>query len=107
MRNGLLRLAALGMMAAAVLHLIFIGFAGAGEVFYTGLAVLAAAGLWTGWRSIAWAVLLGIIVAMGVSAARIGSDPVPDALLLALVAVDAFAAVCTFFALWRKRAPAD
>ncbi|MDF0600269.1 hypothetical protein P1J78_05970 [Psychromarinibacter sp. C21-152] len=94
--------------AAAVLQLValVLGADGAGWMLGLGaavLAALAAAGLWRGWRWLAWPVLPGVIVAAGLALGGIGTPGAPDALRLAMGLVDAAVAICLFAALWRPR----
>ena len=69
MRKGLMRLAALVMLAIAGLHMVSLMLAGPLAEGLAGAlpavaAVAVAAGLWRGWRWVAWLAMLGAIVGL-------------------------------------------
>lgn len=105
MRKGVMRLAALVMLAIAGLHLVSLMLAGPLAAGLAGAlpavaAVAVAAGLWRGWRWVAWLAMLGAIVAFGAVLGRVGVSPVPDGVLYLLaIAYGAFS-VMSFTLLW-------
>ncbi|QFS82498.1 hypothetical protein FIU97_06730 [Roseivivax sp. THAF40] len=88
------------LMVVAVFHLVAAWFAGLTEMGLAGLALAAGLILQAGLRWTGWLVMLALILAMGARAAEIGLPPVPDALDMAILALDALAALSLFTALW-------
>lgn len=108
MRRGLLRVAALLMLAVAGLHLVSALLAGGASAALVGVlpaivAVAVAIGLWRGWRWLAWLAMLAAIVALGAVLGRVGISPVQDVVLYLLAAAYAAYVVVAFILLWWGR----
>lgn len=101
---GGFRFGAMMMGVAAVLHLLLVPFAGLSELTLVGLALVAGAILWTGWRGPGWLVMLALIVATGVELSRLGGGVVHDLLIGGVVLADLGAILSVFVALWKGRA---
>lgn len=108
MRAELLGAAAGLMLAIAGLHMLSAVFAGGPSTGFAGfapavLALAVAAGLWRGWRWLAWLAMPGAIVALGAVLGRVGYSGGPDGVLYLLAGLYAIFVVVTFAALWRGR----
>lgn len=101
---GSFRFGALMMGVAAVLHLILVPFAGLSELTLLGLALVAGAILWTGWRGLCWLVMLALIVALGAELSRFGGGLLHDILIGGVALADLGAILSVFAALWKGRA---
>ena len=67
----------------------------------SAIAFVAAVVLWRGMRWLAWLVMLGVIVTLGVTMARPGGPAEMEMARYAMAAVEAVAVLSIFAALWR------
>lgn len=105
---GTLKLAGQFVFLSAVLHLVafvMTGFVPIGwwmlavAVFYTGLSM----GLTRGMRALGYAVFVLLLIGIVGGLIQVGSVPVPDWSIWAIIAADLLAVLNLFVALWKPK----
>ena len=101
---GTLKLGAVMLAVAAIIHVMLSLYLGLSEVLLAVGAVVLAALLWKNWRSAGWLALMIFIVAIGSRLGSLGTGEAPDILLWGIIVVDLIGALSVLVALWRPRA---